>query len=81
MIIRLLLVAIVAGLLVWPIYHFLLKRFIRAKNELEDTSDDVGDRLEELRQQESKLKFDCKEEEKEAQRRAKKAQKVRSKLS
>ena len=80
MIIRLLLVVILAMLLVWPIYHFLLKRFVRAKNELEDDSADVGDRLEALRQQESKLKFDCREEEREAQRRAKQAEKVRKHL-
>lgn len=80
MIIRLLLVAVIAMSLVWPIYHFLLKRFIRARNELENDPDDVGDRLEALRQQESKLRFDCKEEAREAQKRAKKAEKVRKHL-
>lgn len=79
MILRIVLVTALVILFVVPIYHLLMKRTTRIKSELE-SSNDAAQRLEEIKTKTKTLKAACDEEEREAEKKAKAARKVRSKL-
>jgi len=79
MILRILIVTALALLLVVPIYNVLKRRTSRIKSEL-DEEPDAEQRFAELKQKTNKLKKDCAEEERSANKRAARARKIQTKL-
>ena len=79
MILRIVLVTALVILFVVPIYHMLVKRTTRIKSELE-SSNDAAQQLEDIKTKTKNLKATCSEEERAAEKKAKAARKVMSKL-
>ena len=67
-------------LLVVPIYDLLKRRTTRIQSELESEPEDTVERFTEIEQKKKKLKKDCDEEIRSAERRAKAARKTKTKL-
>ena len=79
MILRIVFVTALVVFIVVPLYQFLLRRLTRIESELK-SSDDAEQQLEEIKTKTKNLKANCAEQEREAEKKAKAARKVKSKL-
>ena len=79
MILRIVFVTALVVFIVVPLYQFLLRRLTRIESELK-SSDDAEQQLEEIKTKTKNLKANCDEQEREAEKKAKAARKVKSKL-
>ena len=77
---RIVFVTTLVILFVVPIYHILKRRTTRIQSELEDEPEDTAERFAEIEQKKKKLKKDCEEEIRSAERRVKAARKTKTKL-